>query len=427
MKIKKQIKSHKNKTQNGGKVLGSGTYGCVVYPSIPCSNINKRTKIKLHKNKNISNSLNANLTVSKLINKPDSQAIDELQMSRQLLKKDPHSQYFITIKDSCYIKKIPNTRTNTASGKFMHKNKFISDKLTTTNKTNKLDKKHCKLDFRYKPLNLIMEYGGYSLFNINQSALKNPKIFKIITLMYNNFKECFKNLLLGIKKMQEQRIIHCDIKLDNVMVNLNESTNTINMRFIDFGLSKHLTKEFCSYENNRKNFDNFYLLGTPGYVSPDIIIINHLYNTDLTNYSYNKIITELKKDTVNSYLFLLENQLIKILENIVKPLSIKINKDINNVKEFIKSYFGTENNRFDGYLQKNDIFALGITIYEFIHYFYEDFKNNELIKTININNIDDRVNNYNYNLRDLLIKMIHPNPYQRLNVNQCLKHKYFID
>jgi len=268
------------KTNNlkGGRLLNKGTYGCVVYPSIPCS----KTKTQFSKTmKNNSHKKNTShiKTVSKLIQMPDEYSNDEIKLSKILSNSDPHNQYFITIRDSCYIKNIPSKRSNTAYAKYdKHKDKFI------LSETKKLDKKYCKIDFRLKPLNLIMDYGGYNLHSIFKINTKNEKKLKIIQLIYSNFKSCFKTLLIGLKKMQDLRIVHSDIKLDNIMINMNSTNTSINMKYIDFGISLHLTPKYCEYEtNNDNNFRKLYVLGTDGYISPDVIIVNNLHDVNLNS------------------------------------------------------------------------------------------------------------------------------------------------
>jgi serine/threonine protein kinase len=75
--------------------------------------------------------------------------------------------------------------------------------------------------------------------------------------------------------------------------------------------------------------------------------------------------------------------------------------------EILPIYFGTEKNKFNGYLQKADIYALGLSIFIFL-YVYSD--------------IDVRGN---LQLYDLLIHMIAIDPDKRYNAVQCLSHPYF--
>ena len=96
---------------------------------------------------------------------------------------------------------------------------------------------------------IIMEnIPGGNLLNIINKMLKIPeKLSKYI----------FKQLIEGIKYIQNQGIVHRDIKPDNILIDLN---NTI--KICDFGVSKEvkqnqLLKDSC---------------GTPAFVAPEILL-----------------------------------------------------------------------------------------------------------------------------------------------------------
>lgn len=72
----------------------------------------------------------------------------------------------------------------------------------------------------------------------------------------------------------------------------------------------------------------------------------------------------------------------------------------------LDKYFGT--NKYNGYLQKSDIYGLGINIYKSLYYY---------------NKID--VKREYPKLYDLLMNMIKFDPDERYNVLQCLSHPYF--
>jgi serine/threonine protein kinase len=72
----------------------------------------------------------------------------------------------------------------------------------------------------------------------------------------------------------------------------------------------------------------------------------------------------------------------------------------------VEKYFGT--NKYDGYLQKSDIYGLGINIYKSLYYY---------------NKID--IQRKYPQLYDLLMNMIKFDPDERYNVLQCLNHPYF--
>jgi len=94
--------------------------------------------------------------------------------------------------------------------------------------------------------------------------------------------------------------------------------------------------------------------------------------------------------------------------DLAKPLMDRISV-VNNLYEsgkILPAYFGTEKNKFNGYLQKADIYALGIAIFIML-YVYSDF--------------DVRGNADLYNL---LIHMIAMDPDKRYNAVQCLSHPF---
>ena len=210
---------NKKHTLKGGRFIASGSFGCVVSPALPC----KKTKKALN---NINNKYNLNhktnklhqtpQSVSKIIISPDKEADDELSISNKLRKIDPKTKYFITIEDACYIKDLPDNRSDAIKVHYNDYNEY-NDTGTYTgtdtdyiilDKTKPRDKEYCKVDIRLKPINFILPYGGYDLFDILRSKSKEPNLAITRKLLIKQFKYCFKNLLYGIFKMQEHRIVN---------------------------------------------------------------------------------------------------------------------------------------------------------------------------------------------------------------------------
>ena len=67
------------------------------------------------------------------------------------------------------------------------------------------------------------------------------------------------NLLQSLKYMHTQKIIHRDLKLENIL--LREKQNNIKIKLADFGLST-----FTS------NITLFKHCGTPGYIAPEVLM-----------------------------------------------------------------------------------------------------------------------------------------------------------
>ncbi len=69
-------------------------------------------------------------------------------------------------------------------------------------------------------------------------------------------------MLLTLDYIHQKKIIHRDIKLDNVLINKKED-GCYNVKIADFGLA---------LINKKRIGDRIYLkCGTPGYVAPEIL------------------------------------------------------------------------------------------------------------------------------------------------------------
>ena len=96
---------------------------------------------------------------------------------------------------------------------------------------------------------LIMEnvLGGDLLNFIKKRNKLQEKIAKFI----------FKQLLQSIKYIHNKNIVHRDIKLDNILIDLNN-----NIKLCDFGVGKYLSN------NNEILSDQ---CGTPAYIAPEVV------------------------------------------------------------------------------------------------------------------------------------------------------------
>ena len=93
---------------------------------------------------------------------------------------------------------------------------------------------------------IVMEYiCGDLLSFIRKRAKLNESSAKII----------FKQVTEGLKYIHSNKIVHRDIKLDNILIDLN---NTV--KICDFGVSRKLSTGDIMHEN----------CGTPAYIAPEI-------------------------------------------------------------------------------------------------------------------------------------------------------------
>ena len=445
----------------GGKYLGKGSYGCVITPPLSCNKTQRNNKI---------NSSKSYSSVSKIIIKPDEDSIDELKISSLIKKFDPKQIHFITYDSYCNVKQVPNNRNNTVKVKYSNssqkhyysidnKGKLSKNKKDT--RTNDDDSHKCLIDLSLKPINIIMPYGGYDLFDLKhkfndkyKKYLNYKKKFKVndnlnkyfyfiktYEMFRDNFKSCFKNLVLGLYKLHKFRIVNRDIKIENIMANYNIDTKNVQLRYIDFGLSQYLSPQHSS------NYYNITLSGTEQVIPPELFITyimhDYKYNskyvetnkTNIKNYSNNDIIYikkmmkdinyDIEKNVIETLESFKEYEYVDNMYEIKKtkanyntkyklPILEKIYNDIKkhyDEKTILNAYFGTKNvHSLNGYLQKADVYGLGCAMYEFCIY---------NSKFININS------KQNFKLHNLLKKMVNPDPEFRYNVLQCLKHPYF--
>jgi len=409
-----------NKTLNGGRFLGEGSFGCVVTPAIPCyvkkGNSSKSSISNTSNTSNTSNKSNKKYnskkidkTVSKIIISPSEDDKEEITISNKLKKIDTKKQFFITFDDACYIKKIPNDRSNTARVEYNDDTRETYDILDN----KKYDKEYCPIDLSLKPINLIMPYGGYDLLTVTNKKNNNPEIIFIRKLLFQNFKACFKNLLNGIQLMHSYRIVNRDIKKDNIMINYipkdtkdtkdqKNAPGKLDIKYIDFGLSSILTPLYC------QKMHNIDIRGSEHYISPELIISFYIFD----NRGFDKIKNTINKEIKTKLISLKNSNLIINFDNSIIELHNNIKQEFKD-KKILERFFGTdkEKEKYNGYLQKGDIFALGVTIYELLNYYKYELK-------YEINNYDKLVN--------LLEKMVRLNPDNRYNVQQCLFHPYFI-
>ena len=176
--------------QKGGAYVASGSYGCVYKPTLPCDSC-----------KNIYDKPCDNTEkVSKIMKIEDiKQELKEIELVDKI---DPEGEYHIGNHDVCYnIGNISETRGIKLCGML-----------------EKAKKSGIGLE-KFGTLNY--EYGGLSLEKMNMDYC------------YPDGLISFSKLFEGVAKFVENRFVHNDIRLGNIVYNRRK----MKMKFIDFGLS----------------------------------------------------------------------------------------------------------------------------------------------------------------------------------------------
>ena len=420
-KTNKAIKNTHKSLLKGGRFLGEGSFGCVISPALQCDRKSKKYSRGQKKYSVPRDDVSKIISRTDDVNQQDS-VDNEIDISNKLKHIDSNQKYFLYIKENCKIRNVPKERSNVASVRFLDDE---SREIQMLDK-KKLDKHHCEVDLELAPRNLILSNGGKELYDVlNISAeihlssnanyksmyksMYKSKYFdeiEMAKLFYKNFKYHIKYILEGVYKLHQNNIVHRDIKIENLMIDWTSlQKNNIIVRLIDFGLSEILTKQYISSN------DNIHMHGTPELIPPDIIIASHLkkYYSNDKEYILREIFKELEQSVSITF------KELYLDPSIIKP---KARELIDRIYKFftdgtiLTKYFGNGNDKFNGYVQKSDVYALGITFYDILHTHCHGYSLCYDLKK-------------NPKLTHLLKNMIELDPEKRYNVLQCLQHPYF--
>ena len=201
-KTNDQNKPNKISQSLGGKVIGSGGFGCVFDPALKCEGTRTR---EAHK-------------ISKLMTERHAvKEYEEINSIKEKLKDVHNHRNYYLLYDTTLCK--PGSLTATDLSNFVGKCKALEkDGITKDNVNRHLD----------KLMLLNMPNGGIPVddYIYSQSSVGNLKNF-------NN--RMIELLLYGIIPMNERFVFHSDIKDSNVLV--KEQDGKLLTRLIDWGLS----------------------------------------------------------------------------------------------------------------------------------------------------------------------------------------------
>jgi serine/threonine protein kinase len=257
-----------------------------------------------------------------------------------------------------------------------------------------------------------MPYGGLDLDKMIRYRKygDDPKVARMVKIFIKNLRRNVKHLILGLILMHKNRIVHRDIKQGNVLVDIvdkGEGKIGMALRYADFGLSEFLTASYTS------KMENIHLRGTAMYYSPELIAVStinkNLQETDMA-YLKNKFYINSDDEKIKK---LMQKTLRddKLYNNYIAKRGAIFNtikREFDN-GSILPMFFGTDANRFNGYLQKGDVYALGALIYE------------TLMDHKSLNNPQFEIDTQ---LKDLLNKMLEMDPKLRYNAIQALNHPF---
>lgn len=400
--MKSRINVNRTKKRGGAK-LGEGSFGCVIYPHIPCKS-GKSYKIP---------------TASKLVKISDRYPIrdlqEELRANKLIRALDPSNKYFVSILDYCKLSKVSRrifeSRNNVRMQYYNSNGEDDSKCVLNTNRVN---------------YNLIMPYAGVDLYYV----LKKSKYFDIKAAIKTKIKFVVRHLLTAIHILHRHQLAHRDIKPENMLFNLRQQDNAssrqmLSCGIIDFGLIYDVRRL------GESSNEMLYTVGSPGYIPVEYYLKGYLIDYKSRNMDYSVLKTKIL-DKINIDLEELDSiyreghigifDSIRTTDKITKDTVARILLPSSNLEEhrfldrsLISKMYDVFSDLvarnklilefyrpISGLIYKHDIFSMGMV-------FYEIFKSLEL---------DDP------QFLDLIKHMVELDPFKRFTVLECLEHSY---
>ena len=238
----------------GGKILSKKKYACIVKPALKCKNSKK-------KNKN---------SITKIVHGKNSENISENEYNMNSIIKDikNYQKWTIVIDILC---EPPDYNESLKLDKSIQ---------------NCFDENYPDIYFNDTAKLLTSKYGGITLKEYFNKKITNTKN---IEKKFLQFMNKLKNILFGLKKLNENNISHNDIKSDNILVK-----NDI-FKIIDYGIASSINNYQLLYNrsNNEFNTDRFYLTYPPEFIYSNLSD-NDIID-ELKNYKYRKNYSKLSE------------------------------------------------------------------------------------------------------------------------------------
>ena len=282
-----------NSRKVGGKVIGSGGYGCIFNPSLKCKN----KKSKKSKNR-----------ISKLLYSKDAKnEWQEFKNVKNIINKiDNYKNYFII--DNISI---------CSPDKLTNKDKINLDKCESTFST-----------FNLNSININDNIKDFKIINMDYGGIDLTKIIYYSKLDFKTINKLLINLLKNaINKMNRLDFFHSDIKAQNLLYLDNK------IKIIDFGISFYIN-------DNTRDIPDIILNHKIQYNS---LLSRILFNSHFDKLLYSFLISNknINRETID-----LDNKIKKFLldyyESWIEHSSGKGHEDFIN-KYFIQGLFNLNN------------------------------------------------------------------------------------
>lgn len=313
-----------NKPSN---VIGEGTYGCVLKPSLHCSNKKLSYKNKISK-----------IMLSKHAEK-------ELSEYTIISKIDKKRDYFVGMPTKCKVK---NTTTTIKS---INKCKHLKKKYKNTQKNLK------NMDL------LIIEDGGVDLVNYSRNLMKSERTIENIRKNKKMWIEVHR-LFRGIILFQKYNILHNDIKPQNIV--FNEKMNRLN--FIDFGIMKNSNTEIKKAKKSENWFYDYAFWNYPlemQYLNKDVYIKLSERSIHEKNKLFSNLINDIKHNVDNEFVNSFKIFMEYITYNKSKDQELHIvNKYLSTFQKLVTEQI--QKDKYEIFLKKSvntiDVYGLGMAL-----------------------------------------------------------------
>tara|TARA_B100000963_G_C22622669_1_gene670754 strand:+ start:682 stop:1908 length:1227 start_codon:yes stop_codon:yes gene_type:complete len=363
--------------QKGGSILGQGSYGLIIHPSLTCGNLDYSNKDGF---------------VSKIIDSSDISSEYTDIISRDALnitEVDPSSQYLLYPISTCGDIQDFQDKDMTQLKRYLSNKKRGSKAVPARKLSNKSDIIRL-LNRNYS--NIVMPKGEFDL-NSSENVKKIP---------INHLTHGIVNIIMATKKMSQNRIAHRDIKPLNIIYHQNT------LKLIDFGLSiknkaDNIWREYLFetvyiyWSLDYKIIEQFWKF--TGNKKTSLYIPNQLNKKEMPKIMksiyglVNKFFDDLSLYGINTDKILSKSKCLVELTNYLTSLMKMYNNNLSNKTKIMNEYARCVYNL--------DTFSLAISIFQIV----ENSNLNDDIKLV---------------ISEILKKYLHLNHNKRSSLNEML-------